>query len=785
MAKLQPSNEPSGNPDINNLATLDQDGQAPAERITTPMQASSIFYGMVQADITRSKKRALLKGMVDGNPPYSAAQLAADGRAYQCNVNWRIAQAYFDKSKGAFYDAFSEAKVYAEIETKAGTPDQKDMWSQCITTHFDWLLRGEKCFDYNMQISQGEMVLYGRGPLCFQDNMDWRPVAVLDRDLKVPDRTKSDTNYWELCTVERDYSCDELWSYIMNEKSATKAGWNVDATKQAIINAHPDRQRGGQYQTWEWVQQELKNGSLYFGFRSKVIKCVLMFYREFKKSGEYTGRVTQKIFLADSTRENSQREDDGGFLFNDVGRYEDWDKCIFPMYYDHGGGGYHHSVIGMGVAMYSAIEYQNRLLCNLADKAFTPKVMFKPTSEQAFEDFALQQFGDYSVLSPNVDVVQTPIQGVMEEGLVFNREMTSLISTNLSQYRQDAQQPTGNPDTATQVRLDASEQAKLGKTQLNRYYEQLDGFYMEVYRRASRKGINKFDPGGERALEFQKRCIADGVPIEALQNIESVQASRVVGHGSEFTRQQALGSVMGTVLPMLPENGRNALISDFIASQTGYTTVKRYYPTSPENQPLDQQTVIANLQVAAMKEGLPPTVTSEQNHLIFAQVFILAGIQALQSVTQGANPNEVEPFVEMCGQGATAHLQYLARDPSRKQQYKILEQKLKQMGQLHDQLSAQNKQTQIAQQQQMDAQQKQAQLDNADIQLKSDKQAKTLALKNQAQQFKLRQQQQSHRQSLALADSTTAAGIRLDAAKTAADIKLTKAKAAANAKPKP
>ena len=234
--------------------------------------------------------------------------------------------------------------------------------------------------------------------------------------------------------------------------------------------------------------------------------------------------------------------------------------------------------------------------------------------------------------------------------------------------------------------MDASEQSRLGKTQLNRYYEQRDHLLAEMYRRATRKGINKFDPGGERALEFQRKCMEQGVPPEALQNVAYVRSARVIGQGSEFTRQQSLGTLMTTTLPMLPETGRDNLISDWIATQAGYHAVQRYYPTSQKNEQPSDQTVIATLQVGNMKDGIPAVVTGDQNHMIFANTFITAGITALASIEQGANPFEVQAFVELCGQGAAQHLQYLARDPSRKEVYQYLKGAFKKMGQQLDQL---------------------------------------------------------------------------------------------------
>ena len=191
MAKKEFSN-PEPNNGLNYLNTLELDGEAPERRINDVVQAQSIFQTMCQADIYRSQKRATLKGLVDGNPPYSQADLNANGRAYQCNVNWRVGDYYFNKGVGAFYDLTTESKMVAEVCTNFGTPEQKVRWSECISANFDWMVRSS-FWDYNTQISQNEMVLYGVGPMIFEDNLDWRPVSCLAGSLKVPERAKSDT----------------------------------------------------------------------------------------------------------------------------------------------------------------------------------------------------------------------------------------------------------------------------------------------------------------------------------------------------------------------------------------------------------------------------------------------------------------------------------------------------------------------------------------------------------------------------------------------------------------
>lgn len=738
------------------LKTLQDNGRPPGTRIATAMQARAIYERMWQADGVRAKKRQLVKGLVDGNPPYRQADLTAAGRDNQANINWRIAESYFNNAVGAFYDLFSEAPTYATIRLKADNPEQADQWSRIVTTHFDWLCRFEPTFDYNMQISQDQMVLYGCGPLVFQDDYDWRPMAIECGRLKVPERAKSETQYWELASVEVDYLPDQLYESILYPKEATEMGWNVERVRQAIMRAHPDYEQGGLWRNWEWHQQQLKNGSLHYSAVSANIRCVHLFFREFCKKGEKEGKVSHVIILAEST----DQKDGDKFLFQKIGRFDDWNQCTHPMYYDRGGGGFHHSVTGMGIKMYSAIEYQNRLLCNLADKAFSPKMVFRPTTATQAEQFSLQQFSEYGVLSEGFDLIQTPIQGVMEEALVFNREIGNTIASNLSQYRSQQKNQKGNPKTAYEVGIDAQHEASLQKTQMNRYYTQQDALYGEMYRRSTLSG-NDYGQGAARCKEFIKRCTDAGVPREAMRKVEYVKASRVVGQGSEFLRKQTLNEIWLTVGPGLPETGRTHLVNDIIAAGAGQAAVDRYNPQADASKLPDDQTALAMGQVADMKIGVPAVVTATQNPAIFASIFIQAADQAAGSLEQGANPKEVAAFLDLAGQAIAQHIQRMASDPSRKQLVAQLTEKWQDLATLQDklieQISAQAEEENQRQQQM--AQQQQAML--SELALKKERQDAELLMKQQKNLFGMNEKGLKARQSMAIKDATAAQSIRL------------------------
>jgi len=746
------------------LLTLDEDGRPPATRLGNAEMARNIYQLLLQADIQRARKRALVKGLVDGNPPYSEARLRQEGRSAQCNVNWRIAESYLNNALGAFYDIFSEAPTYCTVKTGMGSKDQQQDWSGIITEEFDRSLKDEAGFDYTLQISQHEMVLYGSGPVFFEDFFDWRGKPILSGAMKVPERTKSNTDDWELSFLECDYLPDKLYDRIRNPKVASLGGWNVEATRQAIMKANPDYIRGGLYRTWEWHQQEIKNGAYYYSARSNVISAVHVFFKEFPKKGMESGRISHKIFVVND--DTGSRE----FIFERDDRFRDWRECVHPMYYDHGGGGFHHSVTGMGVKMYSAMEYQNRLLCNLADKAFLPKVMFKPTTAGQAEEFAVQQFTDYAVLRDGYDLVQTPVQGVINDALLINREVTGIIASNLTSYRQNMEEKSGNPVTATEVQARMGEQARLGKTQLNRYYAQLDHLYAEMFRRITNPNTANWRPGGRQALDFQERCMKRGVPKAALLKTESVIATRVVGQGSAYMRQQELQFLLG-LIAMLPEQGRDNLIRDIVSSRAGQSFVDRYYPVGSEfNKPTDQD-AFAMSQVADMKVGVPAVVTGTQNPVIFARTFIEAGKQAVQSLDQGARPEEVVGFLDLLGQAAAAHLQKMASDPSRKQIYQALQAQWQELAGIHDKL------VEMIQSQQQEQQQRQQQMaqrameQNGELALKKMRQDVELQLKTEKSRFGMAEKAAKTQQGMVLADLSTASEIRRKNAESKAKVK--------------
>ncbi len=789
------------------LSTLEApDGSVPETRMTDASQVRDMVTRAIYKDqLDRDWKRSRLKGLIDGNPPYSHKALVSAGRGDECNVNWRIAKYFFGLAKGMVYDVITEESSLATVkldeyrvmemvrknsEFSGISPDQVTEWGATITEEFDLLQHTDLGLDATTQQSIGQMVLFGPGPQLLLDELDWRSESVEAKMLFVPELAKANTNKWEWSAVVMEYTPDSLYSRIKNAPVAQNAKWNVPYTRRCIMNAHPLTRTGVMYQNWSFHQDLLKNGTLYYSDQSKMIRVAHFLFREFPKDDQEEGRITHCMIDLDGSTSSSEGKIE--FMYHAVGRYKNWNEVIHPMLWDDDPNGYFHSITGLGIEMYAALEYENRLLCRLADDAFAPKLFFKPTTASERERMSIAQVGRYAILPAALDMVQQHVQPFLQDGIAMSREVQQLVSSNLSQFRSNAlTKQQGNPVTARQIDYEASEQAKMGKTQLSRIYEQYDWLYSEKYRRATNPNLTAAARGGKEAVEFQERCKKRGIPKEALRATRSVTATRVVGQGSSFMRQQALEFLLGLV-SMLPETGRTNLVKQVIASRAGQSKVKEFYPDPTEDISLAQQTADATEQVGLMKLGIPPVPVPTQNPMVYASIFMQAAQAALQGTQQGGDPHEATAFLDLAIPAIEHHIQRMAGDKSRSEVVKRMETQLKQMAQQNDEIKsklAEMAREQAAQQQQM--QQLQSGMDSdtqiglAKVQarhqvdmvktqgtlgLKADKQNAELALKAHQQQADTALSAHELAVQNALADGETAASIKRKNAETAAKL---------------
>lgn len=740
--------------DTEGLKTIQWDGVIPETRMADARATQDWVLRMVYNDQRRAFKRSRVNGLVDGNPPYKLSKLKENGRADAANFNTGNGRSLLESGSGSFYDLSSEAPSAITFRTAFGDNDeQKEMYSNIAAAEADKLIKADKVWDFQMQISQWEMVLHGHGPMFFEDCYSIFPVSVLDGDMLVPERTRSDTEYFDGCVLQRDYYPPQLYDFIRDEGAATAIGWNVEYTKKVIMNAMDIQAQQGVYLTWEYYQQQCKNNSFaFYDNDNKMNRLAHCYWKEFD------GRITHAIVEVTSSTDKAVE-----YLFISVGRYANWQEAVHPMYFDHGNGGFHHSVTGLGVKMYALMEYENRLVCNLCDKAFAPKILFSPTTTEAQQKFSIVRMGDYAILPAGVQVQQGGIQGMMGDGIEMREQLIGIMQNTLSNYRQGVStQKSGNPVTKFEKQMEAAMQAALSMPQYNRYYKQMDSLFSEIWRRLTNPNTTD-----KRAKEFQENCRRQGVPLKALLMVDYVGATRVVGQGSAFMRKQAIDAIF-PMAGALPEEGRNNLVNDSIAANAGQAAVARYNPAKGQKKMATDQQVEALHWVSDMKTGLPFVTTSTQNPVTYAATFMSAATQAVNSLKQGGDPHGVFAFLQLCGPAIAACLSRFGQDPTRQQVHAALMKQWKQLTQITDKLGKALQQ----QSQQKQQQQQKTQAAMNDRQIATAKAKNDIAIKNAKARAQLGQSAQKHQlanaqkiQDMKLKDATTAHEIRLNSMK--------------------
>ena len=737
-------------PNSADLDTLEQSGKAPKERITSAQQVREIYNKAVRDNQVRSRKRAILKGLVDGNSPYDQGKLDQSGQRYRANFNNGEAEAFLNTAKDSFYDLFSEVQNKATVSVDLDIPEAVE-WGEKITKNFEWLQAQDDKFDFLIQVSQHDMVLYGLGPVAWDDEFDWRCKRVSATNVYLPIHAEADVTQFPWVLIYRLMPVGDLYKFISDEKTARDMGWNPDAVKKTIVDSTSP---GGplaqnrDWRKWDTWQQAFRDGDIWISESSRQVGVVQMLYQEFSVDGEEP--KISEVWVDAMTGSTQQQ-----FLFKKPNRYDDMRQCFNAFFYDRGDGSA-HGVRGLGIKMKDLLMAKNRLQVATVDAAFArSSIMIKSLGNQPQSAMSPVSLGPYVIIPQGFEPV-TGLQnsGIIDAPLAVSQQLEATLSANLSQYRQNSTKVDGNPRTAFEVSQIVSQQASLQRTQIARYFQQLDDMYRERFRRASNPDIPRSTNNKwlRLAVDFQDRCAADGIPPEIFKHCK-VKATRTVGQGSPVMRMGMLNQINATLRGLLPEDGQKRLTRDLIASQAGQDMVTRYFPEDIANQSYSsQQKWEAQVENASLRDGSQIAITPLQNDVIHLQEHIAFASQAAASVQQGANPAEVFVALNSIGQHAAMHLQRLSVNPQRQREFKAINGQFQQLAKVTDQIHDiamqhpdQQKQTMQDPEVVLAAQKAQA-----EIALKKQKQDAQLAMRAQKQKFDqaLKAQNQSFTQQL-------------------------------------
>lgn len=636
------------------LLPLDKEAPTPPkERLANAQAAQAIYLNLRRANETSTISNTRIDAMFDGFPPYDNAVLRSTGQGARTNLNFGEAQRYLDVSMSAFVDLYSslESLVSVKLGAGAGEPQMRGEMEAIVGEELTASLRDWPEFhSYYLRLCS-DFTKHGVSVSYFESAQDWRFRVCGFNEFLIPRQTQATEEAIEVSCARRQYLLHELYAFVKDEEIATKLGWNVAEMRRVIQhNATTNGSRTSNYTDWEATQRELKNNDLHVGTENTSVAVIHMWVREFD------GRISHYMFAEESPKE---------FLFKKPAMFERSEQAFVLFTFGVGSNGTYHSIRGLGQRIFNHVQTSNRLRCQVIDSAMMAgSVMIQPDSERALNELSYTLYGAYSILSPNVRVIEKaspnlsqnmmPALASIENQMSLNVDLTSTYGTRSSPYRNELQT---EHDLAVSSRLTGST--------LNLFYNSWGRLLREVVRRFVSSDTRK-DP---TVVDFFARCAARGVPAEAVKSLlpNKTTAIRAIGSGSHADRLLALRELKAES-GGYDEVGRRNLLRDITATRIGYDLVDRYAPSNPAPR-LTVDAKISVLENESLQAGRPVAVLDGEFH----GMHISGHSPLLQQYLSGVDTGEVDPMqalpiIKALAEHITAHLNFLVQDPNAKPQ---------------------------------------------------------------------------------------------------------------------
>lgn len=645
----------AGLTDLDLLNLDEKTGKPPVpSRLTDVAAAISIYETLLRADEKSNINRSRIQAMFDGEPPYPQAKLVASGQGARCNLNFGEAARLLDTAMAGYVDLISSVKNVASVVTTAGEEAERLRNDTVISEEASKTIRDWPEFHSSFLRLSNEFIAHGVGVTYFENEYDWRFRTCGLADFLLPRQTVASEHAIEVAVSRRDYQVHELYSFISDPERAESIGWNVEAVKQAIMAANSSDNRTS-FTDWENTQRELKNNDIYTGIRSNTVAVLHFWVREFD------GTVSHYMAAYDRRSTSKLKTNKQDFLYRQVSRYENPEQAFILFTYGVGTNGTYHSVRGLGHRIFNHIQTSNRLRCQMVDGAMlASSVMLQPTSQRALDELALQYYGPYAVLSPNVDIVEKAAPNLTNSVVPALSDMSNQLNDSAGFYSTRSA-ATGSPyRSRLQVEAELEAATRLTSANLNLFYASFTRLVREMVRRITTG--RKSDPA---IREFFRRCAERGVDAAVIRSIDhsKTTANRAVGSGNAAARAAILNE-LNEVLPLLDEQGRRNLVYDRVASRVGYETVDRY-ATQPEQPRPSVETKVAELENNTLMTGTQVNVYPNELHETHLQIHL----PLIQQLLSGIETGELDPMAVLTGLRAllehvAGHSQFVSQDPT-------------------------------------------------------------------------------------------------------------------------
>lgn len=654
------------------LETIDNEGNVPRSRFKDAESCRRSYLLAFEDDKYAASKRAENQLMFDGAPPYTPGELERAGQKHRTNFNAGEAADLLLDALGAYIDMLQSVRVLFDAPTTYGaTPGERRRFGKGVCLAVSNMIKRWPDFFLQYMLNATKFISQGASFAVFPDDIDWRFTIKGLSDFIVPRDSPATEDGMEAAWIRGTYTVSKLYEAIKDEKAAKEMGWDVDAVKDLLKKSAKASDQGRAHRTWEDVATELRTDDLSLSMRSGNIDVVFCLVKEFD------GTITQHLFPLTGDKK---------FLRTRRGNYKAMRDGFTLFAYSVGNNGKLYEIRGLGSKIFPLIQVNNRMYCQGIDGAMLgSSMMIQPQSISDLGKAQLAFYGPYALLHPGSKVIERNVPNYAQNTQPVVRQMSDLIRSKAGAYTSSRALPDDGREMS-QFEASARISNAAGMTVTNQilFLVQFEKLLRQMVKRIQRKPYPKELPGGELIAELYEDLAAEGIPLEALYELDTrqLEATRPVGQGSPAARDNAFRQLAELAPAFDPEGQRN-LVRDRAAHITGsYSQASRYVPDEGA-QRAPEGTKTAMLENMLMAQGNVIEVLGDEFHVTHLDEHTQYMVQFIQQTEEGQlTLEEAVPVLAQVHEHSVQHLQFIEGDPMAQADAQRFRQVLQQSGEI-------------------------------------------------------------------------------------------------------
>lgn len=617
----------------------------------------------------RAADRALIDNQFNGGHPYTAEEV----KTYQIhvNVNWNEGKNILLPAVSQLNNALIFKERFFSCTSKGGKTEKKQEYGDTFTRLIHEPLKNGLSGQRQMFLLENRnmsVALHGPGPILWMNGFRWRGRFIPLEDLLIPTDALCDFSNLMFFAVNLYLTAGEFFDMTHSDK--VDKNWNITACRKILDDiVKPAQQQAEVFDYMDrpehWVEWMKQNRAMWDLDAATTVKVRMFFYKDPKSK-----KWHRCVIMKERTKDVPE---DVGFLYD--GRKTVFaDSISHILHVQYGDNNIvpprkFHSCRGLGVDLYAPVECNNRLRCEFVQHVlFQLKTLLKISNPSDRARPKMLDLSQYTVVPDGVSMISANERYQVDPNMVQAAlsQVKQMMGESSSSYVKDSESSTVQPRTATETSVLANEAREQVSNMLQSMYAQEEFYWQEEVRRFC--DSNSED---EEVQEFQKRCVAEGIPKELMKSANwAVKIERTLGGGDQFMAVQEAGQLLG-LAPQLDPPAQRIVKRKYITTLTRDPKMgELLVPTTPDEASdgmLEAEDVFGTLM-----QGIPVSIRHGIERTDYTEALLGMTTNKVQQIDQ---TEQVPTMQELVGlQAAIAHitenLQILEQDPTMKQQVK-------------------------------------------------------------------------------------------------------------------